>query len=190
MSSPIVDDIELLRQRWTQLVEDVTPSFLPIQFPPNSPSDNSFGQLQIRLNIPAIGACCEECHLPLLDLVRTAWAGLLGFYNGSEDVLFGAIGFGPNVKRPNLSVCRAKVRTDYNVVNILNDIQERGMLESDRLTLFPDALNALSSLSPKPFNSSIWARHPLQEPKADVLSNSMVTLPFTVVCRNGMSTNS
>jgi hypothetical protein len=192
----MASSIERLRQRWSRVVEDVTPSFLPIRSSPGSPDCDTFGQLQIHLDASVIHEYCESSQLSPFDLVRTAWVGLLEFYTGSEGVLFGTIELGPSAEDgqcTKVSLCRAKIQPEKGMQI---EIQEEGILETDRLIPLSDALDALSSLSPKPFNSTVWLCHPLQEPEGNlhqrdlltISSNSMVSIP-SAFCRSGKIAN-
>jgi len=161
MSSTVLDNVGQLRQRWIQMVEDVTPSHLPTTSVSQQQKDSPLSQLHIK--IPSLQGCREQCNISPLELIKTAWACLLRYYTGSEDILFAGIELGSQRELktwPNASICRAKLSLDDAILHTINKIQEAGMLESESSMPLPDAINTFASLVSKPFNSAICQRHP------------------------------
>ncbi|RJE25704.1 Non-ribosomal peptide [Aspergillus sclerotialis] len=163
MPSTVFDDSGRLHQRWTQLVTDVTPSNLPLGSFAKRQTRSPTGQLNIRLDLPLIQACCQQCDVSPLSLVEAAWTALLRLYTGSEDVIFGGIGLGrPTQKQQwtNTSMCRAQLDLDASIVSVPSKLKEEGLPEAECIISVPEAMKVFSSLEPKPCNSAIWLRSP------------------------------
>lgn len=182
MPSTVIDDDGRLRQRWTQLVSDVTPSTLPLGSFPKRQTSSMTGQLNIRLDLPLIQACCQQCDVSPLSLVQSAWAAMLRLYTGSDDVVFGGIGLGrpsPKQQWTNTSLCRTRLEPGCSIVSVSGQVLEEGLPEADSLISVPEAMKVFSSLDPKPCNSAIWLRAPItkNDPQTYILNEDTVSVP-------------
>ena len=183
MPSTVFDDSGRLHQRWTQLVTDVTPSNLPVGSFAKRQTRSPTGQLNIRLDLPLIQACCQQCDVSPLSLVEAAWTALLRLYTGSEDVIFGGIGLGrPTQKQQwtNTSMCRAQLDLNTSIVSVPSKIKEEGLPEADCIISVPEAMKVFSSLEPKPCNSAIWLRGPTTKDdfQLHILNEGAVSVSF------------
>lgn len=182
MPSTLIDDAGRLSQRWAQLVADVTPSSLPLGSFSKCQTTSPTGQLNIRLDLPLIQACCQQCDVSPLSLVQAAWTAVLRLYTGSDDVLFGGIGLGrpsPKQQWTNTSICRTRLDPEDPIVSVSGQSQEEGLPEADCLMSVPAAMKAFSSLDPKPCNSAIWLRDSLtkNDLQFHILNEGTVSCP-------------
>lgn len=188
MPSTVFDDAGRLRQRWSQLVADVTPSNLPLGSFSKPQTHSPTGQLKIRLDLPLIQACCQQCDVSPLSLVEAAWMALLRLYSGSDDVVFGGIGLSrssPKQKWTNTSICRGYMGPDGSIVSVPRQVQEEGLPEADCIISVPEAMKVLSSLEPKPCNSAIWLRDPVTKDdfQTHILNEATVSISIEPVVR-------
>ncbi|KAJ5057939.1 hypothetical protein PSV08DRAFT_353895 [Bipolaris maydis] len=159
MSTTALDGVNGPHQRWMQIVEEATPSHLPIASVSKQTEGWSVNQLHVK--IPSLQAGCEQSNTSPLELIKASWAGLLRCYTGSEDILFAGIGlsYDKELKKwANASICRVKLRLDDAILLAMNKMQQVAIVEPESSTPFPDAFSAFATLVPKPFNSAIWQR--------------------------------
>ncbi|KAF9890566.1 hypothetical protein FE257_005697 [Aspergillus nanangensis] len=185
MPSTIIDDAGRLRQRWAQLVTDVTPSHLPSGFFPKQSTSSPVGQLDVSLQLPLIHACCQQCDVSPLSLVQAAWASVLRSYSGSDDVMFAGIGLEPRTTKKqwtNTSIFRARLEAESALISAMKETREEGLLEAEALVSVPEALQVFTTLDPKPCNSAIWLRDPAS--KSELSQTDLVnTKAFDYVLR-------
>ncbi|RAH79137.1 hypothetical protein BO86DRAFT_436606 [Aspergillus japonicus CBS 114.51] len=175
MPSIILDDADRLRQRWTELVTDVTPSHLPTGLFSKRRTKSRLGKLEIDLDVSLMQACSQKHDVSALDLVQAAWAAMLRSYSGSDDITYGGIGLQPfNVKQQvtDAALCRVRLEPDVSILSIPQQTLKEGPQTADLLLPFPEALQVLTSLDPQPCNTAIWLRDSTS--KAEISENEIV----------------
>lgn len=163
MPSTILDDTGRLRQRWTQLVTDVTPSYLPSGLSPKREPRSPLGQLDVSLQLSMIQACCQQCDVSPLGLVQAAWAAVLRSYSGSDDVMFATIGLerpSPKHQWTNTSISRARLDGDSSILSSVDHTRKEDLIGCEAMLSVSEALQVFSVLDPKPCNSAIWIKDP------------------------------
>ncbi|KAH8432008.1 uncharacterized protein LDX57_009655 [Aspergillus melleus] len=163
MPSTILDDAGRLRQRWTQLVTDVTPSYLPSGLSSKRESHSPLGQLDVSLQLSLIQACCQQCDVSPLGLVQAAWAAVLRSYSGSDDVMFATIGLerpSPKQQWTNTSISRARLDGGSSILSSVDHTRQEGLIDCEAMLSVSEALQVFSVLDPKPCNSAIWIKEP------------------------------
>ncbi|KAJ9487561.1 hypothetical protein VN97_g5749 [Penicillium thymicola] len=163
MPSTVIDDADRLRQLWTQLVTDVTPSHLPSGLFWKRETQSTVGRLKVPIELPVIHDCCQQCDVSALNVVQAAWTAVLRSYSGADNVMFAGIGMNPrSVKQQwtEISVCLARLEEDSSVISVLDTIQEEGLLQAESMLSAREALDIFSTLDPKPCNSAIWLKDP------------------------------
>jgi hypothetical protein len=175
MPSIVIDDADRLRQLWTQLVTDVTPSHLPSGLFSKRETKSTVGQLSVPMSLPAIHDCCQRCDISPLNVVQAAWTAVLRSYSGADNVMFAGIGMNPRSTKhqwTNTSVSLARLEQDSPVISVLDTTQEEGLLQAESMVSVPEALDIFSSLEPKPCNSAIWLKD--SESKSELSSTDIV----------------
>ncbi|CAG8126482.1 unnamed protein product [Penicillium olsonii] len=161
MPSIVIDDADRLRQLWTQLVTDVTPSHLPSGLFSKRETKSTVGRLNVPMQLSAIYDCCQQCDISPLNVVQAAWTAVLRSYSGADNVMFAGIGMNPRSskqQRTNTSVSLARLEQDSSVISVLDTTQEEGLLQAESMVTVPEALDIFSTLEPKPCNSAIWLK--------------------------------
>ncbi|KAJ5346304.1 hypothetical protein N7541_008786 [Penicillium brevicompactum] len=161
MPSIVIDDADRLRQLWTQLVTDVTPSHLPSGLFSKRETKSTVGRLNVPMQLSAIYDCCQQCDVSPLNVVQAAWTAVLRSYSGADNVMFAGIGMNPRSTKQqwtNTSVSLARLEQDSSVISVLDTTQEEGLLQAESMVSVPEALDIFSSLEPKPCNSAIWLK--------------------------------
>lgn len=186
MPSTILDDAGRLRQRWTQLVTDVTPSYLPSGLSPKRESRSPLGQLDVSLQLSLIQACCQQYDLSPLGLVQAAWAAVLRSYSGSDDVMFATIGLerpSPKQQWTNASISRARLDAGVSILSSVHETRQEGLIDCEAMLSVSEALQVFSVLDPKPCNSTIWIKEPLlksEVPQTEICNEQTVSLPTSM----------
>lgn len=184
MPSIVIDDADRLRQLWTQLVTDVTPSHLPSGLFAKRETKSTVGRMNVPMQLPAIYECCQQCDISPLNVIQAAWTALLRSYSGADNVMFAGIGMNPRSTKQqwtNTSVSLARLEQDSSVLSVLDTTQEEGLLQAESMVTVSEALEIFSTLEPKPCNSAIWLKD----------SNSKSELSLTdVVNANTVSVHS
>ncbi|RAH71302.1 amino acid adenylation [Aspergillus aculeatinus CBS 121060] len=175
MPSIILDDADRLRQRWSELVTDVTPSHLPTGLFSKRQTKTPVGKIDVDLNVSLMQACSQEHDVSPLDLVQAAWAAMLRSYSGSEDITYGGIGLQPSNSKQQVTdaaLCRIRLESDISILSIPQQTLKEGLHSADLLLSFPETLQVLASLDPKPCNTAIWLRDSTS--KAEISENEIV----------------
>lgn len=161
MPSIVIDDADRLRQLWTQLVTDVTPSHLPSGLVSKRETKSTVGRMNVPMQLPAIYECCQQCDISPLNVIQAAWTALLRSYSGADNVMFAGIGMNPRSTKQqwtNTSVSLARLEQDSSVLSALDTTQEEGLLQAESMVTVSEALDIFSTLEPKPCNSAIWLK--------------------------------
>jgi hypothetical protein len=161
MPSIVIDDADRLRQLWTQLVTDVTPSHLPSGLFSKRETKSTVGCISVPMSLPAIHDCCQKCDVSPLNVVQAAWTAVLRSYSGADNVMFAGIGMNPRSTKhqwTNTSVSLARLEQDSSVISVLDTTQEEGLLQAESMVSVTEALHIFSTLEPKPCNSAIWLK--------------------------------
>ncbi|PYH42447.1 amino acid adenylation [Aspergillus saccharolyticus JOP 1030-1] len=175
MPSTILDDADRLRQRWTELVTDVTPSHLPTGIFSKRQTKAPVGKVDVHLDVSLMQACAQEHDVPALHLVQAAWAAMLRAYSSSDEITYGGIGLQPHSQKSqwtDAALCRVRLEPDLSVISIAEQTLKEGLQEADLLVSVPEALQVFSTLDPKPGNTAIWLRD--STAKAEISENEIV----------------
>ncbi|KAG9191905.1 hypothetical protein G6011_10639 [Alternaria panax] len=152
-------------QYWVALLQGLEPTFFPTLTGNNS---RAFGKPAVssrRLQIPLdnIRGACQNISVSLLAVVQAAWAKLLHFYTGENDICFGNVVSGRSIARDDLERIVAPcfntlpVRVDFDFRRS-NDALMRltHALSIDSLAHQLTPLRRIQNMPRSSLNSSIW----------------------------------
>lgn len=187
MPSIVIDDADRLRQLWTQLVTDVTPSHLPSGLFAKRETKLTVGRMNVPMQLPAIYECCQQCDISPLNVIQAAWTALLRSYSGADNVMFAGIGMNPRSTKQqwtNTSVSLARLEQDSSVLSVLDTTQEEGLLQAESMVTVSEALDIFSTLEPKPCNSAIWLKD--SNSKSELSLTDVVNANTVSICNPQM----
>lgn len=144
-------------------VEELLNALEPCLFPRlddgvSAPKSEHQVHVGIQATVPELFSFCAKIGIQVPDLVKSAWAVVLGSYVGSVDVSFGVssivLGERPEMKQ---SICNTTINSDATIRTLLQRVRESGQVNQ---TLdAPEFHLAFNKVTDPVFNTEILFSH-------------------------------